>query len=177
MSLADRAFEYALAAHGNQVRKYTGEPYIHHPIAVAELLRDLGYPQVVIAAAYLHDVVEDCEGQSIELITRTFGPDIGMLVDWMTCRDFLHPHWNRDNRKMFEAGRLYCAPADAQTIKLADMYDNTFSIVEHDPKFAKVYLAEKQVLVEHLTRGHPLLRQRVKKQIEEGFQQIYKGAA
>jgi (p)ppGpp synthase/HD superfamily hydrolase len=75
------ALEFATTAHAsiNQRRKYTGEPYIVHPIAVAELVRSVPHTPEMIAAAYLHDVVEDTP-VTIEEIREEFGPQVAELV-------------------------------------------------------------------------------------------------
>ena len=58
--LVKKALEFASNAHNGQTRKYTGEPYIVHPIEVMELVREVIDDPEVLAAALLHDVVEDC---------------------------------------------------------------------------------------------------------------------
>jgi RelA/SpoT family (p)ppGpp synthetase len=77
-----RALEFAYNLHKGQYRK-SGEPYICHPIAVAGLLRDLGGSSVMIAAGFLHDVVEDTE-VTIEEIEERFGPEVRRLVEGVT---------------------------------------------------------------------------------------------
>ena len=78
-SLICRAFEFGYRLHEGQCRK-SGEPYICHPIAVAGLLRDLGGSSAMIAAGFLHDVVEDTE-VSLEEIEQRFGTEVRLLVD------------------------------------------------------------------------------------------------
>jgi RelA/SpoT family (p)ppGpp synthetase len=80
--LIGRAFEFAYQLHQGQYRK-SGEPYIAHPVAVAELLRDLGGSAAMIAAGFLHDVVEDTEVTSQEIEER-FGPEVRQLVEGVT---------------------------------------------------------------------------------------------
>ncbi|MEA5598315.1 bifunctional (p)ppGpp synthetase/guanosine-3',5'-bis(diphosphate) 3'-pyrophosphohydrolase [Rivularia sp. UHCC 0363] len=80
--LIRRALEFAYSLHEGQYRK-SGEPYICHPIAVAGLLRDLGGSPVMIAAGFLHDVVEDTE-VTIEEIEKRFGEEVGRLVEGVT---------------------------------------------------------------------------------------------
>lgn len=83
MAVIDKAFNVANEAHGNQLRK-SGEPYIIHPIAVAEILFDeLGMDMPSISAALLHDVVEDTN-YTIEEISSLFGSEIALLVDGVT---------------------------------------------------------------------------------------------
>jgi GTP diphosphokinase / guanosine-3',5'-bis(diphosphate) 3'-diphosphatase len=81
-ALISRAFEFAYQLHQGQYRK-SGEPYICHPVAVAGLLRDLGGSPDMIAAGFLHDVVEDTE-VTIDEIEERFGPEVRRLVEGVT---------------------------------------------------------------------------------------------
>jgi guanosine-3',5'-bis(diphosphate) 3'-pyrophosphohydrolase len=74
---------------------------------------------------------------------------------------------NRKARKAQDRVRLSQAPADVQTVKVADMIDNTESIVAHDPKFAKLYLEEKRLLLEVLTKADPKLVTIAKNQVKK----------
>ncbi len=80
--LIRRAFEFAAEAHEDQTR-LSGDPYISHPLAAAEILADLEMDAASIAACLLHDVVED-QGKSIEEIQSAFGHEVAMLVDGVT---------------------------------------------------------------------------------------------
>ncbi len=80
--LISRAFKFAYNLHEGQMRK-SGEPYICHPVAVAGLLRDLGGSPIMIAAGFLHDVVEDTE-VTIEEIQERFGEEVARLVEGVT---------------------------------------------------------------------------------------------
>jgi GTP pyrophosphokinase len=82
VSLICRAFNFAYDLHRGQFRK-SGEPYIAHPIAVAGLLRDLGGDNAMIAAGFLHDVVEDT-GVTLEEIAGRFGQEVCLLVEGVT---------------------------------------------------------------------------------------------
>ncbi|MGF1499796.1 MAG: RelA/SpoT family protein [Elainellaceae cyanobacterium] len=77
-----RAFEFGYTLHEGQYRA-SGEPYINHPIAVAELLRDLGGSATMIAAGFLHDVVEDTD-ITLEDLEQQFGPEVRRLVEGVT---------------------------------------------------------------------------------------------
>ena len=81
--LAADAFEFAARAHEGQDRKGDGSPYIRHPVEVARLLHREGVDDVTLAAAFLHDVVEDSD-TTIEEIRRRFGEDVAAVVDAMT---------------------------------------------------------------------------------------------
>lgn len=87
IGLIQRAYLVAERAHKEQFRK-SGEPYITHPIAVAQILADLGIGSVTVAAALLHDTVEDTE-YTLEQCRADFGDEIAMLVDGVTKLDKL----------------------------------------------------------------------------------------
>lgn len=163
--LVERARMFATAAHAavGQLRKYTFEPYIVHPAEVAQTVAEVGGTPEMIAAAWLHDTVEDT-GVTIELVRAEFGSEVSDLVGWLT--DVSRPdHGNRAARKAVDRAHTAAAPAAAQTIKLADLIANTRSIVAHDPNFAKTYLEEKRLLLEVLTKGDAGLRARAMAQI------------
>ena len=85
LSVIERAYTVAERAHRGQKRR-SGEPYITHPIAVSQILADLGVAPVAIAAALLHDTVEDTE-YTLQQLTAEFGEEIAMLVDGVTKLD------------------------------------------------------------------------------------------
>lgn len=160
MNLYTQALVFAAKAHDGQQRKYTGAPYITHPIAVAETVRLVHGTEVMVAAALLHDVVEDCF-VPIEMVFYHFGRNVGSMVELLT--DPPKEVGNRETRKKASLERLANANANVQTIKVADLLDNTSSIVKHDPKFAKTYLAEKSALLDVLTRANPELRMKARR--------------
>ncbi len=85
LSVIERAYATAEKAHRGQMRK-SGDPYITHPVAVATILADLGFDGATLAAALLHDTVEDTE-YSLERLTEEYGEEIAMLVDGVTKLD------------------------------------------------------------------------------------------
>jgi GTP pyrophosphokinase len=85
VALVEKAFSIAERAHSDQLRK-SGEAYISHPVAVAQILADLGIGATTIAAALLHDTVEDTP-YSIEKLRSDFGNEVSMLVDGVTKLD------------------------------------------------------------------------------------------
>jgi (p)ppGpp synthase/HD superfamily hydrolase len=105
----------------------------------------------MVAAAWLHDVVEDTDCTFTD-VHVAFGADIAALVGWLT--DVSRPEdGNRAYRKAVDRAHTAEAPAEAQTIKLADLISNSRSIMEHDPAFARTYLEEKRLLLAVMTRG------------------------
>lgn len=167
IDIIPRAEIYATAAHAavGQIRKYTNLPYIMHPAAVANLVAQANGTPEMIAAAWLHDVVEDTKCTS-ENIRTEFGPTVATYVDWMTDKT-TKEDGNRASRKEKDRLRWAKAPPQAKTIKLADLIDNTSSIAEFDPEFAKVYMAEKEKLVWALKEGDHKLLCRAMQQIQE----------
>ena len=151
------AFRFAQHAHGSigHMRRYTGEPYIVHPLAVAELVRTVPHTDAMIAAALLHDVVEDTPF-TLDDVMEKFGPDVAELVGWLT--DVSRPeHGNRAARKHLDLLHTAKAPPAAKTIKLADLIDNTKTISRHDPGFWRRYRKEKRALLEVLKEGDQTL--------------------
>ncbi|MDX2375369.1 bifunctional (p)ppGpp synthetase/guanosine-3',5'-bis(diphosphate) 3'-pyrophosphohydrolase [Microbacterium sp. LRZ72] len=85
VAVLQQAYVVAARAHEGQTRQ-SGEPYITHPVAVAKILADLGLGPKAIAAALLHDTVEDTD-YSLDQLTADFGDEVGMLVDGVTKLD------------------------------------------------------------------------------------------
>jgi guanosine-3',5'-bis(diphosphate) 3'-pyrophosphohydrolase len=85
--LIERAYAAAEKAHAGQKRQ-SGEPYITHPLAVAQILADLGIGSKTLAAALLHDTVEDTD-YTLDMVRRDFGDEVAMLVDGVTKLDRL----------------------------------------------------------------------------------------
>ena len=85
LTILDRAFEAAELAHRGQMRK-SGEPYITHPLAVTQILAELGIGPVTLAASLLHDTVEDTT-YDLNMVKRDFGDEVAMLVDGVTKLD------------------------------------------------------------------------------------------
>lgn len=165
MDKVEKARIFATAAHAavDQRRKYTGEPYIVHPAEVASIVKSVGGTPEMICAAWLHDVVEDTKVTN-EIITQEFGSIIGGLVGWLT--DISKPEYgNREFRKRMDREYIFNAPAEAQTVKLADLISNTKSIMQYDPNFAVIYLQEKRLLLEVLTKGDATLMAEAKRYI------------
>lgn len=152
------AFEFANRKHteAGQIRKYTNEPYIVHPIEVAGFIHtyarkryDAETVEDMVIAALLHDTVEDTNATYTE-IERMFGVNVRNLVFWLTDVT-TKAQGNRRVRKEIETMRLVAAPGQAKFIKLCDFISNTKSIVEHDEGFAKTYLMEKQAVIQAFT--------------------------
>lgn len=163
MDIVEKARVFATAAHAavGQKRKYTGEDYIVHPFEVAMTVKQIGGSAAMIAAAYLHDTVEDTH-VTHDLILKEFGPEVAEMVFYLTDIS-KKEDGNRATRKAIDRSHIAKADAKVKTIKLADLASNCASIVKYDPDFAKVYLEEKRLLLEVLTEGDKILFDRVKK--------------
>lgn len=157
-----RVFQTADYAHRNQTRKYSGVPYIHHPVAVAIAACHAGMTETAVSAALLHDTIEDTNLTATD-IESEFGNETAELVWALTdqCHD-----GNRAARKKAEADRYRGESHTVQTLKLLDMCDNTPSIVVNDPKFGRTYLVEKAYLLDCCFKPPPSIRARARSLIE-----------
>ena len=168
MTLVEHARMFAHGAHFavGQLRKYTNEPYIVHPFEVAQIVATVpDATEEMIAAAWLHDVVEDT-GVTLDQVHLLFGAEVAKLVFWLT--DASKPEdGNRAARKAIDRAHIAAAPAEAQTVKLADLISNTKSIMAHDEKFAKTYLEEKRLLLDVMNKGNSALMAEARKHIGE----------
>ena len=151
-NLKKNVLDFAVKAHAGQTRKYTGDDYIVHPMAVADMVEKHGGDEVQVCAALLHDVVEDTT-VTFDDIRDNFGGDIAIMVRWLT--DTSKPSdGNRRIRKGIDAKRLAEAPAEAQFVKLADLIDNSSTIFRFDKPFSKQFHKEMTHLVEVMTKVH-----------------------
>jgi len=167
-----KAKDYATEKHTGQERKYTGEDYIVHPEEVATIVAGLpdSTPEM-IAAAYLHDVLEDTDTHLFD-IAEEFGWTIGHYVSGLT--DVSRPEdGNRAYRKRLDRSWLECQKPEVQTIKMADILSNSTSIVERDKEFAKVYMHEIKLLHNVLYLADKGLRS----QVESIIKNYYEGEA
>jgi len=154
----DAAYRFALHWHGDQKRKYTGEPYIVHPIEVAQIVASVTEGVIEIATAFTHDLIEDTDVTDQHFKDFGLGFDVLRGTKWLT--DEPKSFGNRAKRKAADLERLAAAPVGIKTIKLADTISNTPSIVLNDPDFAIVWMKEKQALLEALEGGDPILFKR-----------------
>ena len=167
-----RADAFAARAHSaiNHKRKYTGDDYIVHPREVAAIVATVPHTPEMLAAALLHDTVEDT-GVTIETIRAEFGAVVAGLVADLT--DVSTPSGgNRAIRKGIDLAHTAGASPSAKTIKLADLLSNTASIVAHDPGFARVYLKEKAAMLEVMTDGDATLLARAKATLAAGLAKL-----
>lgn len=167
---------FASDAHGEQKRKYADEMYIRHPERVMYVSVEYTTERAVLAAALLHDVLEDTNVTEDEL--HSFLKDImageeadktlQLVVDLtdVFIKDN-YPELNRRKRKRREAERLGDVHPDAQTIKYADIIDNATDITPNDPDFATLYLNEASQMLSLMDKGHPELYERAKHTVQQ----------
>lgn len=166
INLVERAREYAINAHTriNHRRKYTFQPYDVHLKAVAELVAMVSDDREMIAAAWLHDTVEDTPA-TFEDIEREFGAAVRRLV--MELTDVSIPgDGNRAARKEIDRDHTALASSRAKTIKLADLIDNCQDICRNDPEFAVVFLQEMVDLLAVLHEGDQRLYRKAQRSVE-----------
>lgn len=126
-------------------RKGTGRPYIEHPRAVASMIKAAGGTPEQIAAALLHDTVEDTD-TTIEEIRAEFGDVVAKYVDDLT--DVSKPEdGNRKTRKAMDREHTRQADPKSKDIKLCDLLHNGYDIAKNDPSFAVVYMREMSLLL------------------------------
>ena len=134
MELIGRAYDVAEEMHQGQIRK-SGEPYLTHPMAVAEILADLGMGEETIAAGLLHDVVEDTS-YTMEEMQRDFGEEVADLVDGVTKLGALKFE-SKEERQAENLRKMFLAMSKdirVLIIKLSDRLHNlrTINYMTHE---------------------------------------------
>ena len=160
--LVARAREFAVRAHAriNHRRKYTHQPYDVHLKQVAQLVAEVTDDEATIAAAWLHDTLEDTPA-TWEDIEAGFGSEVASLVAELT--DVSRPSdGNRAVRKALDRAHLARASKRAKTVKLADLIDNLRDVAANDAKFGRVFVTEAVALIEVLEGGDPRLMARAR---------------
>lgn len=182
-ALLDSIISFTDNAHGSQLRKYTPERYIVHPTRVMRMLQSYTNDRTVLAAAIMHDVLEDTPVKADE-ISNFLKPLLPQnevertveLVKELTDEYVkeAYPHWNRRKRKEKEVERLALTSPDAQTIKYADIIDNCLEIVKYDNGFAPKFLSECRQILQKMNKGNKDLYQKAVESIEKGFELLNK---
>lgn len=153
---------FAVRAHRSQARRFTGEPYVEHPIRVSRTVAAAGGTPEMVAAALLHDVLEDTDA-TYDQLTDQFGPVVAGYVKALTNEytSSTYPELERRHRKKLERYRLSRSTYEVQTIKMADIADNTAGLATHDPKWAPLRLLELRELADALDLAHRDVRRLV----------------
>lgn len=148
MNMIIRAAQYAAHAHEGQVRKYNGRPYITHPIRVAgRVAIHQMATEDLVAAAFLHDVIEDC-GVHKDTIHYLFGGVVGGYVESLTNAP-REIGVNRRERKRLDRERISSISGECKVVKMIDRIDNLLEI-DTTSDFAKIYAGESLLLLEVL---------------------------
>lgn len=188
--LINRAARIATTAHKGQTRKYTGLDYIMHPAAVADTVSKLtGATAPMVAAAYLHDVLEDTAINTPELLRAELEgagtpEDLDLVVSYVQqvtnpSTQEEHKGKSRVIRKQMDLAHLVNASTEAKQIKLADRLHNLVDIVTviHNrpmggnefegisAEYMQKYLRETYALVQAIGDAHPTLASRIKELI------------
>jgi (p)ppGpp synthase/HD superfamily hydrolase len=164
VSMVEKAHAFATKAHAGVFRNWSGEPYVEHCERVAASVAALGFDSDVIAAAYLHDVVEDCPISAAELAAE-FSPRIAALVVEVTNPKKI-PGMSKAERLAGVVKHLAGSSYAGASIKLADMLDNSSNVAALAPAFAKGYLPKLAAKFAVLGHGHPELLAGVKNNLE-----------
>lgn len=172
---------FADQAHGEQQRKFEEGRYIVHPTRVMEICNRYTQDVTILAAALLHDVLEDTDTDAaaihqflLGLLAPAEAARTLQLVEELTDRytKAAYPRLNRRERKAKETGRLAACSADAQTIKYADILDNCITIITLTNDFAPRYLEECRQLLQAMHKGDKELRQTAIDAVEKGLSAI-----
>ena len=171
-----KAARYARDAHEGQLRRFGGEPYIHHPARVAAraMLHDAITPEEV-AAAWLHDVIEDCKVTGQDLLDAGFPPNTVRLVVELSNPSKEHRGLRRAARKQMDRDHLLAVSPEAKRLKLLDLIDNLQSVERADEEFRSLFVAESLLLVECLKDADPELAEQLYQEIQRlGFSREYR---
>jgi guanosine-3',5'-bis(diphosphate) 3'-pyrophosphohydrolase len=176
----EKLLDFVKGKHDGQKRKYTGNPYWNHLVHVAEIVNK--YNPNLIEIALCHDILEDTNCKEGELAKQLL--DIGYdSLDIITITDSVieltdkytkdnYPNLNRGKRKLLEAKRLGSISYYSQTVKYADLIDNTKSITKYDHKFAKIYLKEKENTLRVMRNGDERLLEICEKQLYKAINDL-----
>src|SRR5271165_5937874 len=164
-SIIVRAAETATVAHEGQLRR-SGEPYITHPIAVAGIVADLGLDAQTVAAALLHDAVEDT-GVTNKIIERDFGASVALIVEGVTKLDRLQFN-SKEAQQAATVRKMLVAMADdwrVLIIKLADRLHNMRTLAVM-PEWKQRRTAQETLDI-YAPLAHRLGIQEIKWQLED----------
>ena len=179
LEVIQRAYAYADEKHKNQLRK-SGEPYIIHPLAVAEIVAEIGLDTDAIAAALLHDCLEDTDA-SFEEISRLFGETVANLVEGVTKLTRVQ-YSTMEEQQMENLRKMFMAMSkDIRVIliKIADRLHNTRTLQYQTP--AKQISKSMETMEVYAPLAHRLGMQKIKWELEdtslqyldpEGYQEI-----
>ena len=163
--LIERAYSWAAGAHQAQRRK-SGEPFVEHPLNVARIVARLGLDDVSVAAALLHDVIEDTD-RTLADVETDFGPDVAKIVDGVTKLDRVE-FTTRERHQAASLRKMLVAMAKdlrVLIIKLADRLHNMCTLAALSP--AKQQLVARETLDVYAPLAHRLGMQELKGRLED----------
>ncbi len=174
IELLRRAYDVAEAAHRGQIRK-TGVPYITHPLAVAKMLADYGLDGPTLAAAFLHDTVEDTD-LTLELIRKQFGEEIGTLIDGVTKLDRVR-YTNREQAQAATIRKMVVAMAQDVRVLIIKLFDRLHNIrTVHALREEKQRRVAQETIDVYAPLAHRLGVQEIKHEFEDRcFSILYPG--
>jgi (p)ppGpp synthase/HD superfamily hydrolase len=152
------AISFAIEAHKNQWRRYDHTPYIRHPLSVMGMLTEFTMDEHALAAAVLHDTVEDCEDITLEVIHERFGEVVAGYVFYVTKQSRRHIDGVREIRDAIDREHYSHGSEVSQVIKIMDMLDNIPGIWYNDPTRGLEYIKEKRLLLRVLVKAPTSLR-------------------
>ncbi|WP_439581210.1 metal-dependent phosphohydrolase [Dyadobacter bucti] len=175
-------FDFVKQMHGDQKRRYSGEPYYIHLLSVADKVSqyESGFHEMEIALC--HDLVEDTPCSLADLSDQLIrlGYDVNQdakilngvadLTDVYTHDKY--PTLNRSQRKELEAMRVIQSKPFSQTVKYADILDNLNSILLHDKGFARIYLNEVNRYIWKIDKGNPQLYKECCQAVDDAFAKL-----
>lgn len=146
--MKNTALDVATEAHKNQFRDENKEPYINHPIRVANILKQ-HFPNdySLIDAAYCHDILEDCPDVSPEYLLTMIGEDAYNLVVECTNPSKLFPNLSRFEKKQMDREHIANISYRAKCLKLADRTNNLHDTIHTtDKEWGRNYIKESMML-------------------------------
>jgi guanosine-3',5'-bis(diphosphate) 3'-pyrophosphohydrolase len=166
-SLILAAAHIAREAHRGQLRKYRPRPYIEHParVAASAMLIE-GITPDEVAAAWLHDVIEDCGYTPQRLRNEGITERAVQLVVELTIPSKQHPELSRAQRMQMDREHLRQISFEARRLKMLDRIDNLRDVAEAPGDFRSLYAAETVLLADELQDVDPVLLEDLLQAIE-----------
>ena len=151
------AERWARLGHGSigHMRPHSDEHYEVHLEEVVDLIKSVPHTPRMVAGGWLHDVIDDIPGVTRAVVADHFDDSVASLVDVLS--DHEQGIGNRATRKAAERARIAAADWETQTVRVADVISNVRTIAQRNPTFARVYVPEKEALLDVLTKADPTL--------------------
>ena len=174
IELLRRAYDVAKTAHDGQVRK-TGDPFITHPLTVAYMLAQYGLDEETVAAAFLHDTVEDTD-LTLDDLERQFGPEISRLIDGVTKLDRVR-YSNREQAQAASIRKMVVAMAQDVRVLIIKLFDRLHNLrTVHALREEKQIRVARETLDVYAPLAHRLGVQEIKHEFEDRcFAILYPG--